>query len=95
FITDRLIPDLEAVVSRQEELHSQLAELIKLQAQLRLFKKQKLQTLRTKVDIGENFYANAVVDDFQNAGIFLDIGAGIFLEHLTIDEALEYVDRRI
>ena len=49
------------------------------------------QPLKTRVDLGCNFYCQAVV---KNHGeIFIDIGLGCFVQ-FTLDEAVRFIDKR-
>ncbi|KAH7975886.1 hypothetical protein HPB52_006618 [Rhipicephalus sanguineus] len=49
------------------------------------------ETFRTQVDLGSNFYVQAVVPDVSK--IFVQVGMGFFVE-LTHEETLWFVGRR-
>ena len=49
------------------------------------------EPLKTKVDLGCNFYCQARVPDPTK--IFVSVGLGFFVE-LTLDEALEFISKK-
>ena len=49
------------------------------------------QPLKTKVDLGCNFYCQAQVKNPNE--IFIDIGLGCYVQ-FTLDEALRFIDKR-
>ena len=49
------------------------------------------QPLKTKVDLGCNFYCQAQVPE-PNL-IYIDIGLGVYVQ-FTLDEAVKFIDRR-
>eukprot|EP00731_Ephydatia_muelleri_P023651 Em0015g1234a len=87
FLNERLRTDLRAVLEHRDAVYSDMAEYLQLRNVLE--KTQKLgltqSGLKTIVDLGANFYAQARVMDPSR--VFVAVGLGFFVE-FTIDEAL-------
>ena len=94
FLNEKLRSDLKRAMEEQEKIYSEIAEYLQIKDTA-----QKLQTTRTdgkklntKVDLGCNFYANAVVEDCSK--IFVAVGYGFFLE-MKLDECIRFVDKKV
>ena len=107
-INERLKTDLQEALNQRQILNEDMAEYMvvketiekiqlanKVQAEdanLATFDNGGRDILKTKVDLGCNFYANAVVEDTSR--IFVAIGYGFFLE-MRHDEALRFIDKKL
>lgn len=94
FLNERLKVDLKAVLDSRDAIYSDIAEYLQLRNVI-----EKLMDggvphtgLKTMVDMGCNFYAQARVPDASH--VFVAIGFGFFLE-FTLSEALEFIDKKV
>ena len=94
FLNETLRSDLKAILEEREKLYEEIAEYLSLKNSIEALKFADLpegQPLKTKVDLGCNFYAKASVKNPQK--VFVDVGLGLFLE-LTHDEALNFIEKK-
>ena len=93
FLNENLKGDLKKVLDQRDEVYGQIAEYLQLKTVIEKLKEMKLteEELKTKVDLGCNFYVQAVVPDVRK--IFVFVGYGFFVE-LTLNEALKFIDKR-
>lgn len=94
FINDVLRQDLAALEKKLDEKTSEIAEFLQLKSVINTFKNVGAAEdgFKTKVDMGNNFFVQAKVEDASH--ILLDVGLGHFVE-FTLDEALVVIDVRI
>ncbi|KAJ8665336.1 hypothetical protein QAD02_006998 [Eretmocerus hayati] len=94
FINDVLKQDLAELEKKLDEKNSEVAEFLQLKSVINTFKDigADKDGFKTKVDIGNNFFVQAKVDDASH--ILLDVGLGHFVE-FTLDEALSVIDVRV
>lgn len=64
---------------------------MKLKNYIQLIKSNELKELKTMVDLGSNFYAQAKIPD--TTYIYVNVGFGFHVQ-LTLDEAINYIDRK-
>ena len=102
FLNEKLKTDLKNVLDEQEAVYSEIAEYIKIKDTIeKVFlppstsptnpNQDSSQVLLTKVDLGCNFYADALVS--SQSKIFIAIGYGFFLE-MTHSEALKFIQKK-
>lgn len=87
----RLKDDLKAVLEKREDIARIYGDYDQLKGNLLLLKEAKETRIKTMVNLGCEFYMQAVVPDATR--VFVDVGLGIFLE-MTLDEALNFVPKR-
>lgn len=95
FLNDRLKPDLKLVLEERDKIYSEIAEYLALKSSITSIQKTGLKEgklLKAKVDIGCNFYCQAVVDDPSK--VIVDIGFDFFVE-LTQAEALAFIEKKV
>jgi prefoldin alpha subunit len=99
FVNEKLRTDLQRVLEEQEKIYSEIAEYLQVKDtiyKINQLSKQKQASsvfkLNTRVDLGCNFYANAVVEDPTK--ICVAIGYGFFLD-MTFDEALKFIEKKV
>ena len=95
FLNERLKPDLKAVLDERDGIYSETAEFLALRNTILAIRAAELEPnepLKTKVDLGCNFYCRANVDDPSK--IFVEIGLGFYLE-FTLEEAEKFLDKKI
>ena len=77
FLSERLRPDLKDALEERDKLYAETAEFLALKNSIEAIKASNLQPgepLKTKVDLGSNFYCQAVV---PNPGrILVEVGLG-------------------
>ncbi|RDD36799.1 Protein UXT-like protein [Trichoplax sp. H2] len=94
FINEKLKGDLALVNERRESVCQQIANYLKLRQSIENLQLlgEDGKTLRSKVDLGCNFYVQANVNDTSK--IFVSVGFGFYLE-LTLDEAIKFMGKKI
>ena len=94
FLNETLRNDLKRTLTERDKIYQEQAEFLALRNSINAIKLAELQPgepLKTKVDLGCNFYCQARVADPTK--IFVSIGLGFFLE-LTLDEALKFIEKK-
>ncbi|KAK3731938.1 hypothetical protein RRG08_044997 [Elysia crispata] len=93
FLNERLRGDLKLILEQRDKLYEELTEYSQLQATILKIKEDlnPESSLKTKVDLGCNFYAQANISNPST--IFVAIGYGFFLD-MTLDEALVFIKRK-
>ena len=64
FLSDQLRPDLKSLLEERDKVYLETAEFLALKSSIEAIKASKLcpgEPLKTKVDLGCNFYCQAVV----------------------------------
>lgn len=95
FLNERLKTDLKKVMDLRDSVNSEVAEYLQLRNVIERIKESdsaKMDTLRTMVDLGANFFCQARVTNPNK--IFVCIGYGFYVE-LSLDEALSFIDKRV
>jgi prefoldin alpha subunit len=96
FLNEKLRNDLNIVLNERDKIFTEIAEYLQIKNTIENIiqtssSNQELVEMKTKVDLGCNFYVNAVVQDPSR--IFIAIGYGFFLE-MTLDEALKFIEKK-
>ena len=94
FLNDKLRPDLKACLEERDNIYAEIAEYSSLKKSIEALKIADLpqeKPLKTKVDLGQNFYVKARVTNPQKVSV--DIGFGMFLE-MNHTEALEFIEKK-
>ena len=79
FLSDQLRPDLENALQERDKLYAEIAEFLALKNSIEAIKASNLlpgEPLKTKVDLGSNFYCQAVVSNPNR--IYVAVGLGIY-----------------
>ena len=94
FLNDVLKKDLKTLLDQRDAVYQDIAHHLELRNTIHTLEKAQAdkKPLKTKVDLGCNFYCSAKVDDPSR--IFVKIRFGFFLE-MTLPEALEHISRRV
>ena len=77
FLSDQLRPDLKALLEERDKIYSETAEFLALKNSIEAIKSSSLspgEPLKTKVDLGCNFYCQAVVP--SPGCILVSVGLG-------------------
>lgn len=95
FLNERLANDLDGVLKTREVIYTEIAEYHQLRNVIEKTTQFDMKTstggLKTLVDIGANFYIEALVPDASV--VIISIGMGLYLE-MTTDKALEFIVTR-
>ena len=78
FLSERLRPDLKSALEERDKLYAETAEFLALKNSIEAIKASKLlpgEPLKTKVDLGSNFYCQAVVPNPSR--IIIEVGLGM------------------
>lgn len=93
FLNEKLREDLRKLLEQRDVIYGQISEYLQLKTTVEQIKAAGIQEdLKTKVDLGCNFYVQAKVPDATK--IFVFVGFGFFLE-MTLDEAVKFIDKRV
>nr|XP_011427760.2 protein UXT homolog [Crassostrea gigas] len=94
FLNERLKADLSQVIEQRDRLYGEVAEYLQLKTVIEKIKESNFKSdgLKTKVDLGCNFYVQANVPDASM--IYVKVGFGFFLE-MTHDEALAFIEKKV
>ncbi|KAK0064252.1 protein UXT [Biomphalaria pfeifferi] len=93
FLNDRLKLDLRNVLEQRDKIYEEISEYLQLQSTIHKIEEDIIPEceLKTKVDLGCNFYVQANVSDPSK--ICVAIGFGFFLE-MTLPEALSFINKK-
>ena len=100
FLNEKLRNDLILVLKESDKISTEISEYLQIKSTIENIiqttkstsSNHELVEMKTKVDLGCNFYVNAVVQDPSR--IFIALGLhGFFLE-MTLDEALKFIEKK-
>ena len=94
FLNEKLRPDLKSCLEERDKIYQEIAEYSSLKKSIEALKSADLpaeKALKTKVDLGQNFYAKAKVPNHQKVNV--DIGFGMFLQ-MNYNEALDFIEKK-
>lgn len=94
YLNEVLREDLKHVLGQREQLCQEILELEQLKTVIERLQEAELtkETLKTRVDLGCNFYVQANVTDTKY--IFIKTGLGLFIQ-FTLEEAKTFIDRKV
>lgn len=94
FVNNVLKADLAKLEEKLNDKTTDIAEFLQLKSVIKTLKDTSADKngFKTKVDMGNNFYVQACVEDASK--IMLDVGLGYFVE-FNLDEALVVIDVRV
>ncbi|KAK7499595.1 hypothetical protein BaRGS_00009247 [Batillaria attramentaria] len=93
FLNERLREDLRKILESRDKIYGHIAEYLQLKTVIEKLKEDGAdkKQLKTKVDLGCNFYVQANVPD--PSMVCVSIGYGFFVE-FTLDEAVKYINKK-
>ena len=94
FLNETLRTDLRNTLTLRDKIYQEQAEYLALRNSINAIKQSDLvpgEPMKTKVDLGCNFYCQARVADPTR--ICVAVGLGFFVE-LTLEEALRFLDKK-
>ncbi len=94
FLNEKLKPDLNVLLQQRDKVYQDISEFELLKKTILVIQESKLkpgEPLKSKVDLGCNFYVQAEVPDPTK--ILVEVGLG-FLAELTLPEALKFIEKK-
>ncbi|KAJ8301198.1 hypothetical protein KUTeg_020185 [Tegillarca granosa] len=93
FLNQTLKEDLKKVLDNRDKIYDQIAEYLQLKNVIQRIQESDLgkEELKTKVDLGCNFYVQARVPDASR--IYVCVGYGFFVE-FKLPEALKFIEKK-
>ena len=94
FLNETLRSDLRKTFELRDKIYTEQAEYLALRNSINAIQQAELlpgEPLKSKVDLGCNFYCQARVADPTR--ICVSIGMGFFLE-MTLEEALQFIAKK-
>ncbi|KAI9301867.1 protein UXT [Cunninghamella echinulata] len=91
FINLKLKPNLKSVLDSRDQVFDNLSEYQKLKSQIEMFQKGGHKELKTMVDLGSQFYAQALIPD--TTYIYVNVGFGFHVQ-FTLNEAIAFIDKK-
>lgn len=92
FLNEKLKEDLRNILEQRDKVYQQIAEYLQLKTVIETINQSDpSETLKTKVDLGCNFYVQAKVPDTSK--VFVNVGFGFYVE-FTHDEALNFIRKK-
>jgi len=92
FINEKLRKDEWALIKSRDEIYQSTAEYHALETTIRSLMKSDEEIIKAKVDLGYNFFVQAVVPETKT--ICVAVGFGFFVE-FTYPEALVFIENKI
>ncbi|KAI8051088.1 Prefoldin subunit-domain-containing protein [Gilbertella persicaria] len=91
FITLKLKPSLKKELDERDAIFNSISEYQKLKTQIQTIQENDLKELKTMVDLGSQFYAQAHIPDTQY--IYVHVGFGFHVQ-FTLDEANAFITKK-
>ncbi|SAM04581.1 hypothetical protein [Absidia glauca] len=91
FINLKLKPNLKTVLDSRDELYNTMSDYQKLKSQIEMIQQGEHKELKTMVDLGSQFYAQAHIPD--TTYIYVNVGFGFHVQ-FTLDEAKAFIDKK-
>lgn len=95
FLNEKLRSDLKRVLNSRDSVYSDIAEYLQLRnviEKLRQGDQFQRKNVKAMVDIGANFYVQALIPDASR--VCVAVGLGFFVE-FTLSEALGFIDKKV
>ncbi|KAI8967744.1 Prefoldin subunit-domain-containing protein [Mycotypha africana] len=91
FIASKLKPSLKKELDERDAIFHSISEYQKLNAQIETIQENNLKELKTMVDLGSQFYAQAHVPD--TSYIYVNVGFGFHVQ-FTLEEAKQFIIKK-
>ncbi|KAI9092718.1 Prefoldin subunit-domain-containing protein [Phlyctochytrium arcticum] len=89
FVNTRLRPDLQSLLDKRDKVYETISDYLKLRNQIDLLQTQNLTSLKTRMDVGCEFFMHARIPDIST--IYVSVGAGYHVQ-MTLPEALAFIE---
>lgn len=98
FLNDKLKADLQVVHKQRDEIYKQIADYLQLKRIMQTLiqnrntdNKDEKNKIKTQMDLGCNFYCQAVIPDSRY--VYILVGYGYFVQ-MTLEEALDFIEKK-
>ncbi|ORX91811.1 Prefoldin alpha-like protein [Basidiobolus meristosporus CBS 931.73] len=91
FVNERLKVDLKDTLDLRDQVYDKMSDYLKLRSQVETLKDNNVKEMKTMVDLGSNFYAQAKIPD--TTYIYVNVGYGFHVQ-LTLSEALDFIEKK-
>ncbi|CEP14992.1 hypothetical protein [Parasitella parasitica] len=88
----KLKPSLKKELDERDLIFNNIAEYQKLNTQIETIQDNKLNELKTMVDLGSQFFVQAHVPDTKY--IYVNVGFGFHVQ-FTLDEAKNFIQKKV
>ncbi|KAI8645810.1 hypothetical protein BD408DRAFT_381472 [Parasitella parasitica] len=92
FISMKLKPSLKKELDERDLIFNNISEYQKLNMQIETIQDNKLNELKTMVDLGSQFFVQAHVPDTKY--IYINVGFGFHVQ-FTLDEAKKFIEKKV
>jgi len=90
-LNERMQDDLQRLFDERDIVYENISNCLELRNNMRMIQDQNLSSMKTMVNIGCDFYANANIPD--TSWVYVNIGLG-FQAQMTLDEAIIFSNHR-
>mmetsp|Transcript_27418 Transcript_27418/g.88534 ORF Transcript_27418/g.88534 Transcript_27418/m.88534 type:complete len:139 (+) Transcript_27418:2-418(+) len=90
-INEQLKVELQAVLDRRDGVYERIAQCLELRNNMRMLLSEKLKAVKTKINLGCDFYVDASIPDTR--WVYIDVGLG-FHAQMTLEEAVQFGEAR-
>eukprot|EP00761_Pharyngomonas_kirbyi_P002640 gb/GECH01002644.1/.p1 GENE.gb/GECH01002644.1/~~gb/GECH01002644.1/.p1 ORF type:complete len:142 (+),score=48.98 gb/GECH01002644.1/:1-426(+) len=91
YLESTLKNELETLVEKRENVYETLSKYLQLRNSIEMIQDQKLEEMKTMVNIGSDIFAQAKVPNTSR--IYLKIGLGFHVD-MTLNEALDFINKK-
>lgn len=94
FLNETLRGDLRKILENRDEIYSEIAEYLELKNTIDKLKEADFssEALKTKIDLGCNFYVQANIAN--SSTICVSVGYGFYVE-MALPEALRFIEKKV
>uniref|UniRef100_T2M3E0 Protein UXT n=1 Tax=Hydra vulgaris TaxID=6087 RepID=T2M3E0_HYDVU len=100
FLNSKLKSDLLEVHKQRDLVYKEMAEYLQLKKTIEIIQQQQKENinshkqfeLRTKIDLGCNFYCQALIPD--TSFVYVSVGYGYFVQ-MTLEEAIIFINKKM
>ncbi|KAG2200696.1 hypothetical protein INT46_008820 [Mucor plumbeus] len=92
FISMKLKPSLKKELDERDIIFNSISEYQKLNTQIETIQENKLDELKTMVDLGSQFFVQAHVPDTKY--IYVNVGFGFHVQ-FTLEEAKKFIEKKV
>eukprot|EP01135_Chromosphaera_perkinsii_P006175 Nk52_evm3s434 gene=Nk52_evmTU3s434 len=92
FLDAKLKKDLEEVLEQRDKVYEKISEYVKLRNNIDLIWKSGMESLKSMVNLGCDFYVQAKVPDATY--VFVDVGFNFYLQ-MTPPEAIAFIEKKV
>lgn len=92
FLNEKLRGDLKKILDQRDKVYQEISDYLQLKSVIeRLQENETKEPLKTRVDLGCNFYVQAKVPD--PTSIFVYVGYGFYVQ-FTFEQALKFIKQK-